>query len=177
MAENPSTATSSHEEYPIRFAVAGGRIIGLEAYLVGFRDDKHHIAWDFAPPFAMGLRGLGLGMRTTRDWDRREVNLDVWDWGRWLHVQMRAPSDTFLCISGPLAKGFAPGLCQESFQAHFTITLRERRLNFLNPLSLFNFAEWEWRELACYEIEEAALEFGGDYVGEPLRNMKAHGES
>lgn len=179
---SPSASSKSHTDstprkaYPIRLAVAGGRIIGLEAYLLGFRDEERQIEWDFKPPWSMGLFGRGAGLRTTRDWDCRTVVLDVWDWGRWLHVEMRAPEDTFIGISGPLSKGFAPNLCQESFQATFTIALRERRLSFGTPTSFFSAEEWRWREVAKYEVDESALEFGGDYVGEPLRNMKVHGE-
>jgi hypothetical protein len=93
----------------VRFAVAGGRIIGIEAYLVGFRcvvsspingdwdlttrrDDERGIAWDFTPPFTVGLAGRGIGMKTSRNWEKRVVSLDVWDWGRWLHVEMTAPA-------------------------------------------------------------------------------------
>jgi hypothetical protein len=44
ISESPSHSQGSlsehlkpNESYPVRFAVAGGKIIGLEAYLVGFR--------------------------------------------------------------------------------------------------------------------------------------------
>jgi hypothetical protein len=79
--------------------MAGGKILGIEAYLLGFRcelthtskapllkdsnrDDERNIAWDFTPPFAMGLGGIGPGLRTFRSWKQRKVSLSVWDWGR-----------------------------------------------------------------------------------------------
>jgi hypothetical protein len=197
----------------VRFAVAGGRIIGIEAYLVGFRcvvsspingdwdlttrrDDERGIAWDFTPPFTVGLAGRGIGMKTSRNWEKRVVSLDVWDWGRWLHVEMTAPAvlvffvcvttcneltvfqDTFVPMSGPLSKGFAPDLCHESFQARFRITCYERpmRFSWSRLWSLVSGSEWQWRETAVYDVEEAALEFGGDYVGEEARGTKVHGE-
>jgi hypothetical protein len=69
-------------------------------------------------------------------------------------------------IPGPLSKGFAPDLCHESFQARFRITCHER--SWRQP--------WKWTPLASYDIQEAALEFGGEYVGEEARGTKVHGE-
>jgi hypothetical protein len=60
--------------------------------IIHTRDDERSIAWDFTPPFSMGLFGRGPGLKTSRSWERREVHLDVWDWSRWLHVEMKAPS-------------------------------------------------------------------------------------
>jgi hypothetical protein len=86
--------------------------------------------------------------------------------------------DTFIPMPGPLSKGFAPDLCHESFQARFKITLRERRLglSWKRPWSFLDREEWQWRQIGQYEVEEAALEFGGDYVGEESRGSKVHGE-
>jgi hypothetical protein len=177
-SQSPSSSFSATEgfsqsSFPVRFAVAGGRILGFEAYLAGFRDDGRGIAWDFAPPFALGLAGIGPGMKTSRSWDDRTVTLDLWDWSRWLHVEMSAPADTFVPISGPLAKGFAPGLCRESFQAQFIIVLRQRCLGFSG---LAFGSNWGWREVGRYTVQEGALEFGGTYVGPTDRRSKVHGE-
>jgi hypothetical protein len=86
--------------------------------------------------------------------------------------------DTFVPMPGPLAKGFAPDLCHESFQAQFKITCRQRKLQFslLRPWTLFSWDQWAWQEVSKYDIDEAALEFGGDYVGEEVRGTKVHGE-
>jgi tocopherol cyclase len=174
-----ASGTTPREKHPIRFATAGGRILGLEAYLFGFRDDELGISWDFAPPWSAGVGGYrGLGLRTERDWAGRRVRLEVGDWARWAVVEMRAPPETFIPIPGPLDKGFAPGLCHQSFQARFTITLYARRLGFSvwDPRTWVSAEEWRWREVARYEVEEAALEFGAGYVGEEVRGTKAHGE-
>lgn len=70
--------------------MAGGRILGLEAYLVGFRDDERGIEWDFTPPWSVALAGVAIGMKIMRSWAKRSVKIDVWDWGRWLSVEMAA---------------------------------------------------------------------------------------
>jgi hypothetical protein len=40
----------------------------------------------------MGILGRGLGFKTLRSWEKRTVTLDLWDWGRWLSVEMSAPA-------------------------------------------------------------------------------------
>jgi hypothetical protein len=86
--------------------------------------------------------------------------------------------DTFVPIAGPLSRGFAPELCHESFQATFKITCWERPLGFsiLRPWSWFDSRQWAWQKVSSYDIHEAALEFGGDYVGEEARGTKVKGE-
>lgn len=83
-------STPDNRQRPIRFAMAGGRILGLEAYLVGFRDDQRSLEWDFLPPWSVSFAGIALGLKTFRSWSRRLVRLDVWDWNRWLSAELVA---------------------------------------------------------------------------------------
>lgn len=93
-----SSNTQAYERPPIRFALAGGSIIGLEAYLVGFRDDEAGIEWDFTPPLTMGLNGwgAGAGMKIERQWEAegetgmRRVRVQCWTAVRWLDVDIVA---------------------------------------------------------------------------------------
>lgn len=93
-----SLNTHAYERPPIRFALAGGSILGIEAYLVGFRDDNVGIEWDFAPPLTMGINGwgMGVGMNVERQWEVedeegvRRIRVQCWTATRWLDVEVVA---------------------------------------------------------------------------------------
>lgn len=109
------TFSGEYERPPIRLALAGGSILGLEAYLIGFRDDSLGIEWDFTPPGTVGLNGwgTGAGMKVERMWDAhdenegvrqvgkvRRVRVQAWTLGRWLDIEIVASAVRPLLFPG-----------------------------------------------------------------------------
>jgi hypothetical protein len=54
----PASAASEYVRAPLRLAMAGGRILGVDALMLGFRDDTRGIEWDFGPPRLAHLDGV-----------------------------------------------------------------------------------------------------------------------
>ena len=134
---------------------AGGRILGMNAYLVGFRSPTRDI--DFRPPFTLSILGISPFMRSTIDWESRSVNLTLKGWTKKMEIVAAAPKKTFFGLSAPFHDGHRKNFLSQSFQAKVTVTIWKRSWWQL-------FGGWELEETV--EFDGASLEFGGDFYPE-----------
>lgn len=135
--------------------VAGGSIIGTEAYLLTYHalDPKNDIS--FAPPYSMTpayIPKLSPTMTVSHSWSSRTVSLSISSLTRKIEVYASAPKGTFVGISAPFSDGHRDNFLGESFCARVSVKVyRANRCGL---------GHWE---LTCEEIfENASLEFGGD---------------
>lgn len=144
---NPKTKTGLN--------IAGGSIIGTEAYLLAYHalDPNNDIS--FTPPWSVTpafLPKLSPTMRTSHSWSTRTVNLCISSLTRKIEICASAPKGTFVGISAPFSDGHRDNFLGESFRA--TVSVKVYRAN------RYGLGHWE---LACEEVfENASLEFGGD---------------
>jgi len=127
-----------------KLALSGGVVnlldlIPIKASAVGIKTDK--INWYFPP--------LSLSNRITYKVDpcQKKVKLTARSAKRKLQISAWATSDSFVPVSIPTKKGFQKNGGIESFSAHITVAAFEK--NVLQEMIHF---------------ENAALEFGGDYM-------------
>ncbi|KAK8196729.1 hypothetical protein M8818_006896 [Zalaria obscura] len=132
--------------------IAGGQILGLEAYLLGFRARDPKYNTDFRPPFATALPFVGgPTMAAKPDWGNRTFELSVQSWRRKVVVKAEAPKGTFFSLSSPFPDGHRENFLGESFRA----TVR---------VQVFEAGWWGAWVLKHEEVfEGASLEFGGGY--------------
>jgi tocopherol cyclase len=130
------------------FCCAGGQILGMEAFLLGYRSKSLEV--DFRPPFALRVAGLSPFMTYTTDWENRKFSLSVQSFRQKVTVEARAPAGTFFSLSAPFREGHLPNPLGESFQATIRVKVWD--------------SEWvgEWR-LVEEVFEGGSLEFGAGY--------------
>lgn len=137
--------------------LAGGKIMGMEAYLVGYRNPSYRQALTFRPPFSLSARGLSPFMRVQRDWKHRRFDLDVRGWNYKISIKAEAPKDTFFTLSAPFNEGHRKNYLAQSMAALVNVDIWELR-GWLSWLGL-----GRWTKICNERFEKAALEFGGDY--------------
>lgn len=142
------------------FCCAGGRILGVEAFLVGYRSEACSV--DFRPPFALRVAGWSPFMSYATDWDARGFEMSVQGLWRKLTVRATAPRGTFFALSAPFADGHELNALGESFQAVLEVKVYEGGL--FSP----------WRLVHEDRFEGASLEFGGDYYPPRGTDSKIH---
>lgn len=136
--------------------LAGGQILGMTAYLMGYRSPDIDVS--FRPPFSLAVLGISPCMSINVDWENRAFSLNVTGFWRKIEVKAQAPRDRgWFGISAPFAEGFRKNFLTESFLAEVEVTVKER-------------VWWSWREVRRERFENASLEFGGEYF--PLRGEK-----
>ncbi|KAF1981213.1 hypothetical protein K402DRAFT_398717 [Aulographum hederae CBS 113979] len=147
--------------------LAGGEILGTEAFLLGYRDPATPASdgggddgggpmeLDFRPPFAMKVLGYSPFMRIRVDWPNRKVELAVQSFTRKIVVSASAPRDTFFQLSAPYPDGHRRNMLMESFETSIRVEV---------------YQSWwgvgPWKLVAGHEFEKGSLEFGGGYYGE-----------
>ncbi|KAK9783797.1 hypothetical protein AB5N19_14347 [Seiridium cardinale] len=131
------------------FCCAGGQILGLEAFLLGYRSKNLNV--DFRPPFAVRLAGLSPFMSYTSDWDNRTFELSVQSFRQKLTVKAAAPKGTFFSLSSPFPEGHRENFLAQSFCATFKVKVYES--SWFGP----------WRLVREDKFTDASLEFGGAY--------------
>ena len=131
------------------FCCAGGRILGVEAFLLGYRSKDHKL--DFRPPFATRLAGISPFMSYETDWTERSFFLSVQSFRQKLIVHAKAPEGSFHQLSAPFPEGHRPNFLGQSFKASLKIQVFESA--WLSP----------WRLVLEDEFENASLEFGGGF--------------
>jgi len=131
------------------FCCAGGQILGLEAFLLGYRSKDLEI--DFRPPFAVRVAGLSPFMSYQSDWGNRAFELSVQGLFYKLTVKATAPEGSFFALSSPFPEGHRENFLGQSFQATYEIKIFES--NGISP----------WKLIREDVFQGASLEFGGGY--------------
>ncbi|KAI9713873.1 MAG: hypothetical protein M1820_000603 [Bogoriella megaspora] len=137
--------------------LAGGKILGLEAYLLGYRDPKRNVDIAFRPPFALSAMGMAPFMSVKRDWQNRSLELWISGLRHRIHVKAQAPKDTFFPLSAPFADGHRENFLVQSMATSVDVTAWKRR----GWLWFFGIGVWE--KVSEEHFHNASLEFGGDY--------------
>ncbi|CAJ2508394.1 Uu.00g134200.m01.CDS01 [Anthostomella pinea] len=133
--------------------VAGGQILGMQAYLLGYHASNPKYTMAFRPPYAVKCAGWSPTMSITSDWDARSVELSIQTWTRKIVVQAQAPVGSFFSLSSPFADGHRINMLAESFRA--TVRVRVFEAGLLGP--------WSWRLVHEDGFEGGSLEFGAGY--------------
>lgn len=131
------------------FCCAGGQILGMEAFLLGYRSKDLNI--DFRPPFAVRLAGISPFMSYSQNWDDRTFQLSIQSFRQKIEVKASAPQGTFFSLSSPFPETHRENYLGQSFNA--TIEVKIYQSGWFSPWSLI-------RE---DRFEGASLEFGGAY--------------
>lgn len=133
-------------------SLAGGRTIGMDAFLVGYRNPAKAIELDFRPPWALKIFGLSPFMSVRRDWEKRELEL-AFSSLRWkLQIKASAPHGSFFSLAAPYPDGFKDNWLAQSMRATIEVQVSKRA---------FPGAAWQHEDSAVFE--NGGLEFGGDY--------------
>lgn len=138
------------------FCLAGGQILGMTAYLLGYRNrsGKSNIEIDLRPPFALKVLGLSPFMSVMPDWSTRSFHMDVCGWNKRLKIKCVAPHGSFFGLSSPFSDGHRPNFLGQSFQADLEVEVLQRTGWWWDP---------KWQTTTVDKFSGAALEFGGDY--------------
>lgn len=132
--------------------LAGGQILGLEAFLIGYRSPKRKL--DFVPPFALKCLGFSPTFSVSHSWERRTIELCVVGLWTKLTVKAEAPEGSFFQLSSPLKGGHRKNELAESFKATIEVEVHERS-------GWLGFGEWVLVEHEVFD--GGAVEFGGGY--------------
>ncbi|TKA81444.1 hypothetical protein B0A49_00287 [Cryomyces minteri] len=131
------------------FCCAGGKVLGAEAYLLGYRNAGRDI--DFRPPFALKALGIAPFMAVKVDWETRSFELSVQSFRQKIVVRADAPKGSFFSLSSPFPEGHRENFLGQSFQATLRIEVYES--GWFGP----------WELVQEDRFEGAALEYGGQY--------------
>lgn len=131
--------------------LAGGQILGMEAYLLGYRSEKPQYSMDFRPPLALRVGGMSPTMSLDYNWDDRTFRLALQNWRQKIVVEASAPIGTFFSLSAPFSEGFRKNYLGESFNASIKVQVYE--------------ASWlgSWQLKHEDSFEHGSLEFAGGY--------------
>lgn len=140
------------------FCCAGGQILGMEAFLLGYRSKMYEI--DFRPPFATRLLRMSPFMSYITDWDNRSFSLSVQSFRQKIVVEASAPKGSFFSLSAPFEEGHLPNMLGQSFQA--TIKVKVYESGWLSP----------WELVQEDDFEGGSLEFGAGYYPPRGSNQK-----
>ncbi|KAK4560432.1 hypothetical protein LTR86_005628 [Recurvomyces mirabilis] len=131
------------------FCCAGGKILGMEAFLLGYRSEDLNI--DFRPPFAVRLAGLSPFLSYETKWEERKFELSVQNFFQKLTVTATAPKGTFFPLSAPFEEGHRPNFLNQSFQATFVVKIYKS--GWFSP----------FKQVREDVFEGCSLEYGGGY--------------
>ncbi|KAF2154729.1 hypothetical protein K461DRAFT_291648 [Myriangium duriaei CBS 260.36] len=173
--------TTSSTPFPQRsVCIAGGKILGTEAYLMGYRSTTHPAATkekpfelDFRPPYAMRLLSLSPTLTTTPEFEKRQFKLSATSWTQRIDVTAKAPEDTFFPLSAPFPNGHLDNLLAESFAAEIKVKVYGWRWGprWWDMRGWWTGSGKVRKDVGWWEVEEevvfqnASLEFGGGYYG------------
>ncbi|TKA28725.1 hypothetical protein B0A50_03053 [Salinomyces thailandicus] len=128
---------------------AGGQILGMEAFLLGYRCEGLEI--DFRPPFATRIFGASPFMSFKPDWESRSFELSVQSFRQKIIVKAEAPKGSFFPLSAPFPESHRDNYLGQSFQAKMEVKIFKS--TWLGP----------WQLVRTDVFEGASLEFGGGY--------------
>ncbi|KAF2221127.1 hypothetical protein BDZ85DRAFT_222362, partial [Elsinoe ampelina] len=160
-SSTPSPSPSSSPNPHASLCIAGGQILGTEAYLLGYRSTTHpsctpsHPVYelDFRPPLAMRLLGLSPSLSAVPNWEKRTFTLSARNWCTRIDVHATADEGTFFPLASPFPESHRDNFLAQSFSAEISVGVYE----------------WVWGErwwdLRGEEkrFEGGSLEFGGGY--------------
>lgn len=142
------------------FCCAGGQILGMEAFLLGYRSDDYNL--DFRPPFATRLAGISPFMSYTTSWEDRTFELSVQSFRQKIVVKASAPKGSFFSLSSPFPEGHRENYLGQTFQGEFDVKIYESGW----------FSGWELVKEDYFE--GCSLEFGGGYYPPAGSNDRYH---
>jgi len=131
------------------FCCAGGQILGIEAFLLGYRSKDLNI--DFRPPFAVRAAGIGPFMSYMTNWEDRSFELSIQSFRQKITVKAYAPKGSFFPLHSPFPESHRENYLGQSFQAKFEIKIYES--GWFGP----------WKLIREDSFEGASLEYGGGY--------------
>lgn len=131
--------------------IAGGQILGMEAYLLGYHASNPKYNMTFRPPLAVKMAGLSPTMSVKSSWEDRSFDLSVQSWTQKIVVSAKAPEGTFFGLSSPFADGHRDNFLGQSFEAKVKVQVYEASLL------------GAWKLVHEDEFERSSLEFGAAY--------------
>jgi len=131
------------------FCAAGGQILGMEAFLLGYRSPDLNV--DYRPPYAARVAGVSPTMSYKTDWESRSFELSVQGLAQKIVIKASAPKGSFFSLSSPFPEGHRENFLGQSFQATIEVNIFERTWLY------------SWKLVHEDVFEEASLEFGGAY--------------
>ncbi|BFZ59743.1 hypothetical protein YB2330_000759 [Saitoella coloradoensis] len=153
---SPKADTTTNPASQTSICLAGGNLLGMSAYLIGYRSSK--LSWTFLPPFSFGWQDRGPSLYVDRSSANGNFNITTSTPFRSLVIKAHGPPGTYIDLAAPLSDGHEPGFCIESFGGRMRVEAWER--------------DWPWgawRLVESGEVGEAgtaAVEFGGAYWAE-----------
>ncbi|KAE9970141.1 hypothetical protein EG328_006466 [Venturia inaequalis] len=142
------------------FCAAGGKILGLNAFLLGYRSEDLNL--NFKPPFALSVAGISPFLSVNVNWEQRTVTLSVSGILRKIVIKAKAPKGTFFTLSSPFPEGHRENYLAQSFQAKIDVQIYDRQ------------RITSWRLVKQDHFEGAALEFGGGHYPFAGTNVRTH---
>lgn len=140
------------------FCCAGGQILGMEAFLLGYRSQD--INFDFRPPFATRIAGISPFMSYKPDWETRSFGLSIQSFRRKITMKAVAPKGTFFPLTPPFPEGHRENYLNQSFRAKIEVKIYES--GWLSP----------WQLVREDTFEDGSLEFGAGYYPNAGTEMK-----
>jgi tocopherol cyclase len=131
--------------------IAGGEILGMEAYLLGYHASDPKYNMNFRPPFAVKAAGIAPFMSVEHSWDTRTFELSLQSFTQKIVVTARAPLGSFFTLSSPFPEGHRLNFLAESFRA--SINVKVYHAGLLGP----------WEFVHEDNFENGSLEFGAGY--------------
>ncbi|KAI9651685.1 MAG: hypothetical protein M1831_000531 [Alyxoria varia] len=138
--------------------LAGGRTLGVDAYLLGYRNESKDIELDFRPPFTVqaplvGSTNIAPFMSCVRDWENRRFVLSVQDFTHRVVVRASAPKGTFFPLCAPFKDGARENWLAQSLSAEVEVEIWRRKRWVFGP----------WILILRDVFGKGSLEFGGEY--------------
>jgi tocopherol cyclase len=146
--------------------LAGGKILGMHAFLLGYRSPKRNL--DFLPPFALAVPiplpffswMISPFMTHIVDYPSRSFSLTVCNLFYKIEVTAQAPKESgWFGLGSPFPEGHRKNFCSESFLATVDVVVWERSV-----------WKWAWTEVERERYQGSSLEFAGEYF--PGRGKK-----
>lgn len=131
--------------------IAGGQILGMQAYLLGYRSSDSRYSMDFRPPLAVKMAGLSPSMSVSCDWETRTFEISIQSWTQKITVQASGAKGDFFSLSSPFPEGHRENFLGQSFKA--TVKVQVYEAGWLGP----------WQLKHEDKFGGASLEFGGGY--------------
>ncbi|TKX25281.1 hypothetical protein C1H76_2514 [Elsinoe australis] len=175
-----STVSTSKSNPYRSICIAGGQIIGTEAYLLGYRSTSHPSCTpanpiyelDFRPPFAMRLLGASPSLTVKPSFKDRSFALSARNWFSRIDVEAKSDPATFFPLSSPFADGHRDNFLAQSFRAEIKVRVYEwvwgSRWWDLRGWwtgegveGVEGVGRWECKEETVFR--DGSLEFGGGY--------------
>lgn len=135
------------------FCLAGGRTLGVEAFLLCYRNAKMGLSLDFRPPLALKFLGLSPFMSLSISCNCPSLIMTVCGWRYKIAMWATASEENFYHFSAPSPMGHKARSMAQTSNAYLRVAVYERT-------SVLG----KWNEVCTDEFGRAGLEFGGKYL-------------